>query len=108
MVTFHFLGAPRLERDDAKGNSKPVELDTRKAIALAAYLALTARAHELGFGEQLSPQMACTLEKAFARIVALCEFLNPTCLNVSRIMQDVLPLPSSPRAPKLHKSHQYA
>ena len=34
------LGAPRIERDGV-----PVEVDTRKAIALAAYLAVTRRGH---------------------------------------------------------------
>lgn len=46
MLKFHFLGAPRLETEDAKGVSKHLALDTRKAIALAAYLALTHTAHE--------------------------------------------------------------
>ncbi len=41
MLSFHFLGAPRLEK-----NNRPLELDTRKAIALAAYLALTQTPHE--------------------------------------------------------------
>lgn len=41
MLAFYFFGAPRLEK-----NGKRVELDTRKAVALAAFLALTARAHE--------------------------------------------------------------
>ncbi len=41
MLSFHFLGAPRLEK-----NNRPLALDTRKALALAAYLALTATAHE--------------------------------------------------------------
>lgn len=41
MLTFYFLGAPRLEK-----NKRPLALDTRKAIALAAYLALTRAAHE--------------------------------------------------------------
>lgn len=41
MLSFHFLGAPRLEK-----NNRPLELDTRKAVALAAYLALTPTAHE--------------------------------------------------------------
>lgn len=41
MLSFHFLGAPRLEK-----NGNPLNLDTRKAVALAAYLALTSRAHE--------------------------------------------------------------
>jgi len=41
MLTFYFLGAPRLEK-----NKRPLALDTRKAIALAAYLALTQTAHE--------------------------------------------------------------
>ena len=40
MLTFHFLGAPRLDK-----HNRPLELDTRKAIALAAYLALTQTAH---------------------------------------------------------------
>ncbi len=37
---FFLFGAPRLEREGA-----PVELDTRKALALLAYLALTRTAH---------------------------------------------------------------
>jgi DNA-binding SARP family transcriptional activator len=41
MLAFHFLGSPRLERD-----AKPLALDTRKAFALAAYLALTQTAHQ--------------------------------------------------------------
>lgn len=41
MLSFHFLGAPRLEN-----HNRRIELDTRKAVALAAYLALTQTAHE--------------------------------------------------------------
>ena len=41
MLSFHFLGAPRLDN-----HNRPLELDTRKAVALAAYLALTETAHE--------------------------------------------------------------
>lgn len=41
MLQFNFLGAPRLEN-----NNRPLALDTRKAIALAAYLTLTGTAHE--------------------------------------------------------------
>jgi len=41
MLQFHFLGAPRLDN-----HNRPLELDTRKAVALAAYLALTPAAHE--------------------------------------------------------------
>ncbi len=41
MLTFHLLGAPRLEN-----HNRPLALDTRKAIALAAYLALTQTTHE--------------------------------------------------------------
>ena len=37
-LVFYLLGTPRLERD-----SRPVEMDTRKAIALLAYLALTGK-----------------------------------------------------------------
>jgi DNA-binding SARP family transcriptional activator/Tfp pilus assembly protein PilF len=39
-TTISLLGAPRVERD-----AKPVEVDTRKAIALVAYLAVTGRRH---------------------------------------------------------------
>jgi predicted ATPase/DNA-binding SARP family transcriptional activator len=39
-TTISLLGAPRIERDGA-----PVEVDTRKATALAAYLAVTRRGH---------------------------------------------------------------
>lgn len=46
MMEFHFLGAPRLESHDAKGVTRQLVLDTRKAVALAAYLALTQTAHE--------------------------------------------------------------
>ncbi len=41
MLSFHFLGAPRLDK-----HNRPLKLDTRKAVALAAYLALTPTAHE--------------------------------------------------------------
>ena len=39
-LKLHLLGAPRVERDGA-----PVEVDTRKAIALVAYLAVTGQPH---------------------------------------------------------------
>jgi predicted ATPase/DNA-binding SARP family transcriptional activator len=39
-TTFSLLGAPRIEHDGV-----PVEVDTRKATALAAYLAVTRRGH---------------------------------------------------------------
>jgi predicted ATPase/DNA-binding SARP family transcriptional activator len=39
-TTISLLGAPRIERDGV-----PVEVDTRKATALAAYLAVTRRSH---------------------------------------------------------------
>ena len=39
-VKFYLLGSPRLERD-----GKPVHVDTRKAIALLAYLAITGKQH---------------------------------------------------------------
>ena len=41
------LGAHRLERDSA-----PLALDTRKALALLAYLALTRQAHSREAGRQ--------------------------------------------------------
>jgi predicted ATPase len=39
-LAFYLLGAPRLEKD-----GRPVEFDTRKAIALLAYLAVTDQSH---------------------------------------------------------------
>ena len=39
-LTFHLLGSPRIELDGA-----PIEVDTRKAIALAVYLAVTGELH---------------------------------------------------------------
>ena len=39
-TTISLLGAPRIEHDGV-----PVEVDTRKATALAAYLAVTRRGH---------------------------------------------------------------
>ena len=39
-VNFYLLGSPRLERD-----GKPVQVDTRKAIALLAYLVITGKRH---------------------------------------------------------------
>lgn len=39
-LTLFLLGSPRLERD-----GQPVEVDTRKAIALTAYLAVTRQSH---------------------------------------------------------------
>ncbi|MEK7783987.1 MAG: BTAD domain-containing putative transcriptional regulator, partial [Chloroflexota bacterium] len=39
-LTFHLLGAPRIELDGS-----PIEVDTRKAIALAIYLAVTGELH---------------------------------------------------------------
>ncbi len=39
-TTISLLGAPRIERDGA-----PIEVDTRKATALAAYVAVTRRSH---------------------------------------------------------------
>ena len=39
-LTLHLLGAPGIARDGA-----PVAVDTRKATALLAYLAVTGRSH---------------------------------------------------------------
>ena len=39
-VTLLLLGAPRIEHD-----GEPIEVDTRKAIALVAYLAVTRERH---------------------------------------------------------------
>ncbi len=40
MLDIHLLGPPRIEVDGA-----PLDVDTRKAVALLAYLAVTGRAH---------------------------------------------------------------
>jgi len=42
----------------------------------AAFL-LSAQAYELGYQEQLSPEMAAELDKAVEQVGALCEFLSP-------------------------------
>lgn len=42
----------------------------------AAFL-LTARAHEMGYSGELSPQMAVELDRAVKRVLELCEFLDP-------------------------------
>jgi DNA-binding SARP family transcriptional activator len=39
-VKLYLLGSPRLERD-----GKPVDMDTRKALALLAFLAVTGDPH---------------------------------------------------------------
>lgn len=44
MLSLSLLGAPRLERSGARGR-RPLTPDTRKALALAAYLALTGAPH---------------------------------------------------------------
>jgi len=52
------------------------------ASPCAAFL-LTAKAHELGYGQEFSPQMERTLDKARARVLSLCEFLEPSAHLVS-------------------------
>ncbi|MCC7352327.1 MAG: hypothetical protein IT330_01115, partial [Anaerolineae bacterium] len=42
-LTLFFLGAPRMERDGME-----IEVDTRKAVALMAYLAVTRQSHSRG------------------------------------------------------------
>ncbi len=62
-LTLQFLGAPRIERD-----GRPVTTDTRKAVALLAYLALTGAYHtrdELGL--LLWPEMDAGRSRAALR-----------------------------------------
>lgn len=65
----YFLGAPRVERD-----RRPVEFDSRKAIALLAYLAVTGRPHRrdtlaaLLWPESDSPHSRGALRRTLASI----------------------------------------
>ena len=44
---------------------------------------LTARAFELGYSEELSPEMNEVSDKAFERVLALCAFLSPSLAHLS-------------------------
>ncbi|HZQ07881.1 MAG TPA: AAA family ATPase [Anaerolineae bacterium] len=81
-VSLHFLGAPRIERD-----GKPIEPDTRKALALAAYLALTGTAHHR---DELAALFYPDADQAHARaalrrtLSALKSALGENALDIDR------------------------
>lgn len=82
MIQFHFLGAPRLEK-----NNRRIEPDTRKAIALAAYLALTRTAHERDeLAVFLYPEADATHARAALRrtLSTLKTALGETVLDIER------------------------
>lgn len=82
MLAFYFFGAPRLERDH-----RPVEIDTRKGFALAAYLALTPTAHQR---DELAAFFYPDADAAHARaalrrtLSALKSALGETALEIDR------------------------
>lgn len=69
---------------------------------------LTAQAFELGYSEELSPEMVRVSDKAFERVLALCAFLTPNCADLSPHTGDDLPLVSPPRSLTVSKRGQYA
>ncbi len=81
-VSLHLLGAPRLARD-----GKPIEPDTRKALALAAYLALTGTAHHRDeLAALLYPDADQTHARAALRrtLSALKSALGANALDIDR------------------------
>jgi len=88
-LVFYLLGMPRLERD-----SRPVEVDTRKAIALLAYLALTGKQQSRDtLAAFLWPDYSQTNARAALRrtLSALHRGLGAALLETGR---EVLNLPS--------------
>lgn len=82
MLSLLFLGSPRIER-----NGKAIELDTRKAIALVAYLALTRAAHSRdALAALLYPDADQTHARAALRrtLSSLKTALGDTYLDVDR------------------------
>ena len=81
-LNFYLLGAPRLERD-----GQPVEVDTRKAIALLAYLVVTGKPHTrdtlaaLLWPEYSQPNARAALRRTLS---ALRKALEPDILEISR------------------------
>jgi hypothetical protein len=71
VLTFYFLGLPRLERD-----GRPVEVDTRKAIALLAYLAL--------MGNQSRDALAALLWPEYDQSHALAEGESGRALQLAQ------------------------
>lgn len=81
-VAFLLLGAPRIERDGS-----PISVDTRKAVALLAYLAVTRQPHHrdtlaaLLWPEYDQPHARATLRRTLS---ALGRALDGDHLNVER------------------------
>jgi hydrogenase maturation protease len=81
---------------------------TLYGTAPCASFLLTARAFELGYSEELSPEMNEVSDKAFERVLALCAFLSPSPAHLSPECDDDLPLVSPPRSLTLFTRGQYA
>ncbi|HSF82267.1 MAG TPA: AAA family ATPase [Anaerolineales bacterium] len=81
-LNFYLLGAPRLERD-----GQPVELDTRKAIALLAYLVVSGKPHTRDtLAALLWPEYNQSNARAALRrtLSALRKALDPDTLEIIR------------------------
>ena len=81
-LNFYLLGAPRLERD-----GQPVEVDTRKAIALLAYLVVTGKPHTRDtLAALLWPEYSQSNARAALRrtLSALRKALDPEALEIGR------------------------
>ena len=81
-LNFYLLGAPRLERD-----GRPVEVDTRKAIALLAYLAVSGKPHTRdALAALLWPDYSQSNARAALRrtLSALRKAMGPLALEISR------------------------
>lgn len=90
-LTIRLLGAPAIERDDT-----PVVMDTRKATALLAYLAVTAQSHGR---EALAALLWPEYDDAHARaalrrtLSTLRAALGDACLAVDRETVGLIPTP---------------
>ncbi len=80
LLRFHLLNAPRLERDGV-----PFAINRRKAVALLAYLALTAQTHlRDSIATLLWPDSGQTLARANLRhtVVVLKQALGEDCFDI--------------------------
>jgi DNA-binding SARP family transcriptional activator len=101
-IKLYLFGAPRLERD-----GKPVEIDTRKAIALLAYLTLTGGWHGRdSLAALLWPDYDQTRARAALRrtLSVLNKALGPHILDITRESIAVFPSKNSNRSKNSNQS----
>ena len=82
LLELYFLGPPRIER-----NGQPLKLDTRKAVAMLAYLALTAESQSRdSLAALLWPEYDDRRGKAALRrtLSTLKSAVGEDCLNITR------------------------